>query len=219
MPGALLDPRDVRVDRQHRLAEGLVADRRRGVGADAGELGEIVRPAVLGDRARGAVQVEPAAVVAEPLPGADHVGGRRGGERGRRRPALEPRERQRGITRSTCVCCSITSLTRIAYGSFVSLQGDRARSSANQARRSSSTGSRVDDAVDDSRARSIRKTCPRRRLQPRSRRDRQPAVSVAVMAATLMQPSSVGQPGCQASASTTRRALAAAGADRTSGQA
>ena len=30
---------------------------------------------LLGDRAGGAVQVEPAAVVAEPLPGADHVGG------------------------------------------------------------------------------------------------------------------------------------------------
>ena len=85
------------------------------------------------------MQVEPAAVVAEPLPGADHVGGSRGGERGGRRPALEPGE-IRGITRSTCVCCSITSLTRIAYGSVVLRQGRSRPFVWYQARSSSSTG-------------------------------------------------------------------------------
>ena len=41
---------------------------------------------------RGAVEVERAPVVAEPLPGADHVAGRRCGERRRIGPALEPLE-------------------------------------------------------------------------------------------------------------------------------
>ena len=52
VPGALLNPRDVRVDRQHRLPERLVADRARGVGTDAREVGEILRPALFGDHAR-----------------------------------------------------------------------------------------------------------------------------------------------------------------------
>src|SRR5436190_3751087 len=47
---------------------------------------------------------------------------------------------QRGTTRSTCVCCSITSLTRIAYGSRVRRHGSSRRADANHARRASSTG-------------------------------------------------------------------------------
>jgi hypothetical protein len=74
VPGPLLDSRDVRVDRKHALAESLIPDCGRGVGADPGQLGEVVRPAVLGDLTSSAVQVERAAVVAEPLPRADHVG-------------------------------------------------------------------------------------------------------------------------------------------------
>ena len=83
---------DVRVDREHGLAEGLVADRAGGVGPDPRQLGQVVGPAVLGDVPRGPMQVERAPVVAEPLPLPDHVGGRRGRERSRRRPPLEPGE-------------------------------------------------------------------------------------------------------------------------------
>ena len=90
MSGALLDPGDVRVHGQHRLVERLVADRGRGVGANAGEGGQILRPALFSDHARGTVQVESAAVVAEPLPGADHIGGSCSRKRGGRGPALEP---------------------------------------------------------------------------------------------------------------------------------
>src|SRR6187200_3353527 len=41
----------------------------------------------------------------------------------------------RGTTRSTCVCCSITSLTRIAYGSRVRRHGRSRPSRSNQASR------------------------------------------------------------------------------------
>src|SRR5215467_3505816 len=47
--------------------------------------------------------------------------------------------RQRGTTRSTCVCCDITSLTRIAYGSRVFRQGRSRPCSVNQASSRSST--------------------------------------------------------------------------------
>ena len=87
--GALLDPRHVRVDGQHRLAEGLVANRGRRVRPDARQLGQVVRPAVGGDRARGAVEVQRAPVVAEALPCADRVGGRR--RRERLRPSASAR--------------------------------------------------------------------------------------------------------------------------------
>ena len=89
---SLLDPGDVRVDREHGLAVGLVADRGGRVGADARERRQVVRPAVRRDDLRRPVQADRAAVVAEPLPLPDHVGGRGCGERGRRRPALEPGE-------------------------------------------------------------------------------------------------------------------------------
>ena len=45
----------------------------------------------------------------------------------------------RGTTRETCVCWSITSETRIAYGSVVLLQGRSLPSSLNQAKSSCST--------------------------------------------------------------------------------
>src|SRR3954451_1621252 len=47
-------------------------------------------------------------------------------------------ERYRGITRSTCVCWSMTSETRIAYGSRVRRQGRSAPWSRNQAASSAS---------------------------------------------------------------------------------
>src|SRR4051812_19988816 len=68
LTGALLHPADVRVDRQHVSGEREVADRRRGVRADAGQRGQIVGPAAGGDDARRAMEVERAAVVAESLP-------------------------------------------------------------------------------------------------------------------------------------------------------
>ena len=90
LAGALLHAADVRVDRQHVAAEGEVADGGRRVRPDAGQLGQVVRPAALGDRLRSAVQVDRSPVVAEPLPLDDHLGRRRGGERLDRRPPLEP---------------------------------------------------------------------------------------------------------------------------------
>ena len=84
--GPLLYAVHVRVDGQHVAAEREVADRGRGVRADAGQLGEVVGPAVRGDVRRGAVQVHGAPVVAEALPLDDHLGGRRGA-RARRRSA------------------------------------------------------------------------------------------------------------------------------------
>ena len=67
------------------------ADRSGGVRPDAGQLGQVVRPTVA-RRRRGAARcrLSRAPVVAEPLPLADHVGGRGCGERLERRPALEP---------------------------------------------------------------------------------------------------------------------------------
>ena len=44
-----------------------------------------------------------------------------------------------------CVCCSITSLTRIAYGSVVWRQGRSLPFRLNQARSSSSTGTSLDE--------------------------------------------------------------------------
>jgi hypothetical protein len=49
------------------------------------------------------------------------------------------------MTRSTCVCCSITSETRIAYGSRVPRQGKSRRFAWNHARSSPFTGVRVSD--------------------------------------------------------------------------
>ncbi len=65
-------------------------DRGGGVRADAGQLGQVGRPAASATTRRGPVEVDRAAVVAEPLPGADHVGRRRGGER----PAVGQRSSQ-----------------------------------------------------------------------------------------------------------------------------
>jgi hypothetical protein len=53
--GALPYAADVRVLREHRLAEREGANRRRRVAADARELGQVVGPAPLGDDAGGAV--------------------------------------------------------------------------------------------------------------------------------------------------------------------
>ena len=126
LAGALLDAAHVRVDGQHVAPEREVADGRRGVRPDARELGQVVRPAVLRDLLRGAVQAERAPVVAEPLPLDDHLAG----DAAASASTVGHRSShacQRGITRSTCVCCSITSLTRIAYGSVVSRHGRGAR--------------------------------------------------------------------------------------------
>src|SRR5439155_25513312 len=55
LAGALLHATHVGVERQDVAAEGEVADRRRGVRADARELGQVVGPSVLRDCARGPV--------------------------------------------------------------------------------------------------------------------------------------------------------------------
>ena len=73
-------------------------------------------------RDRGPVQVDGPAVVAEPGPrGHDRTGGS-----GRARGRIGNRSRNapyRDTTRSTWVCCNITSLTRTAHGSRVRRQG------------------------------------------------------------------------------------------------
>ena len=89
---ALLDPPHVRVDRQLVAPEREVADRRGGVWADAGKLGQVVGPAVLGDDPCRAVQADRPPVVAEPLPGDDHVGRRM--PRRARRPSASARARR-----------------------------------------------------------------------------------------------------------------------------
>ena len=93
-PGArpLLDAQHVRVKRQDVHAEREVRHRCGGVAPDTRERRQIVRPPVERDRLRGAVQVERAPVVAQPLPGADHLGRRRGRKLSGCRPALEPGE-------------------------------------------------------------------------------------------------------------------------------
>ena len=75
LTGPLLDAGDIDVDRQDILAEGKVPDGRGGVRADARKLRQIVWPAPFGDVACSAVQVDGTPVVAEPLPGDDHVRG------------------------------------------------------------------------------------------------------------------------------------------------
>ena len=142
-PRALLHAADVHVDRQHVAAEREAGDGVGGVAPDAGQLRQILGPAVRGDVLRRAVQAERAPVVAEPLPLADHVGGRRRRERLDSRPALEP-PLPRGTTRSTCVCCAITSLTRIAYGSRVSRQGRCREFWLYQRARAESTGTKLE---------------------------------------------------------------------------
>jgi hypothetical protein len=59
----LLDATNVSVDGQHGRVEGEVRDRRRGVAADSGELGEILRPAFVGDPLCRPVEVDGAPVV------------------------------------------------------------------------------------------------------------------------------------------------------------
>ena len=71
-----------------RVCEGR--DRVRCVPPNAGELGEVVRPALGGDPLCRAVKVDGAAVVPEPLPRADHVREGRLRKRVEGRPALEP---------------------------------------------------------------------------------------------------------------------------------
>src|SRR5262249_29194618 len=62
---ALLHSSNVRVDGQHVVPEREVADRRGGIRAHAGQLGQILGPAARGDDTRRAMQVDGAAVVAE----------------------------------------------------------------------------------------------------------------------------------------------------------
>ena len=85
-------------------------------GPTPGSSREIVRPAAHGDDLRGPVQVDGAAVVAEPLPGDDHLGARLAAASASAVGQRSSQARYRGTTRGTCVCCSITSETRIAYG-------------------------------------------------------------------------------------------------------
>ena len=90
--GPPLDAVDIDVVREHILAEGEVADRRCGVRPDAGEVRQVIRPAFGRDQPRCAVERECAPVVAEALPGTNHLIGRGGCKVLGRRPALEPGE-------------------------------------------------------------------------------------------------------------------------------
>ena len=90
MAGPLMDALYVRVDGKLAAAEGEIPDRGRRVRADAGKLRQVVGPARRCHPPRSAMEVQPTPVVAEPLPCADHLRGRGGRERLRRRPALEP---------------------------------------------------------------------------------------------------------------------------------
>ena len=92
MAGAALHPLDVHVDGEDVLVEREAAHRRGRVRADAGKRRQVVGPAVTRDRLGGAVEIDGAPVVSQPLPLSNHVGCRRCGERLGRRPALEPRE-------------------------------------------------------------------------------------------------------------------------------
>ena len=97
------------------------------------------RPALGGDSAGRAVQVERRG-------GCSRAPATRGSRpRASRRRAPRPKasaratQRYLGTTRATCVCWSMTSETRIAYGSRVFRQGRSRPCSSNQARSASST--------------------------------------------------------------------------------
>ncbi len=90
--GPLENALNVDVHRQHRPAEREARDRRGRVRPDARERAQVVRPAVRGNLARGALQAQRAPVVPEPLPLAQDLGRCRRGQRLRRRPPLQPRE-------------------------------------------------------------------------------------------------------------------------------
>ena len=92
MRRAFLHPAHVRVDGQDGLTQRKVPDRRSRVRPDARQIGEIVRPTMRRDLLRCAMQVQPAPVVAEPLPGANDLRGRSRGERLDRGPPLQPGE-------------------------------------------------------------------------------------------------------------------------------
>jgi hypothetical protein len=91
-PRALEDPPHVRVHGQDRVIEREAPYRVGRVAPDSGQLGQVFRPAVGGDASCCAVQVERAAVVAEPLPRTDDVRSGRGRKNLDRWPALEPSE-------------------------------------------------------------------------------------------------------------------------------
>jgi hypothetical protein len=90
--GAFLDSAHVRVHRQDFPAERKVLDCRRGVGPNAGKLPQIFGPALSSDLLRGAMQIQAAAVVAEPLPGPDDLRRTSGRQCYHRRPPLQPGE-------------------------------------------------------------------------------------------------------------------------------
>ena len=81
-PHVGVDRRLLRVPRER-------ADRRGRVGADARQVLQPRRPALAGHHPRRRLQRQRAAVVAEPAPCRDRLGGRRGGERGGRREARQ----------------------------------------------------------------------------------------------------------------------------------
>ena len=92
MARPFLDAAHVRVHRQDFTAERKVLDRRRGVRPNAGKLPQIFRPALGSDLLCCAMQIQAAAVVAEPLPFPDDVRRRRGRECCHCRPPLQPSE-------------------------------------------------------------------------------------------------------------------------------
>lgn len=87
------DPGDIDIRWNDMCSERERPQGVRGVGADSRQLPQSRRrrrPARRCDGGTGALEVDGAAVVAQPGPRSDHIGGRRRGQRRRRRPTLQP---------------------------------------------------------------------------------------------------------------------------------
>src|SRR5207237_602909 len=100
-----------------------------------------------------------------------------------------------GTTRSTCVCCAITSETRIAYGSRVRRQGSSRPLSAYQSRRSPCTSTEPNGAsrfrlehADDPGVRSDALPRPRRSSSLRWRTSPRPKPDSPLLAARVGEP-------------------------------
>ena len=130
------DPAHVRVDHRHPLPERERRDGPRGVRADAGQRRAAPRrragtspPKSSRMRHRAGVQAQRPARVAELAPHPHRLARRGGGQRGRRRPALEPRG-VHGPHPATGVCCSMISLTSTAQGPASGRRHGRSRAAA-----------------------------------------------------------------------------------------
>ena len=146
-PVRLDDPQHVCLERQHVLAEREPADRLGRVAANAGQLCQVVRPTPLGHKTRCPMQADGAAVVAEPLPRANHVVQTGRQRLGHRRPPPPSRPRTAKTTRATCVCWSITS----EYETAVRDRGGVATEGLRGALGAGQSGARIPDQPGTSR--------------------------------------------------------------------